>query len=83
MDWEALRKRPETRLQQMGRWVWDHDAEKYAYDNYEAALKHLEGQGEFTNTNIPPGYEYKPWDVDELLRLIADGKRIEVNGNWD
>jgi hypothetical protein len=66
----------------MGRWIWAHDAEQYAYDNYDAALSHLLTGTPFRNTNIPPGYDYIPWTIQELFELINARKPIEFEGDW-
>jgi hypothetical protein len=65
-----------------GKWIWIHDAEEYAYNNYGAALRHLLTGSAFQNTNIPPGYTYKPWSVDEMLEMQESGKPIVLPGDW-
>ena len=78
----ALAKNPESLLGKWGRWIWTHDPEKYAYDNFEKAKEHLIGGTPFVNTNIPPGYKYKPWNIDELLAIGESGKPIVLEGDW-
>ncbi|CAK3780050.1 FAD NAD(P)-binding domain-containing [Lecanosticta acicola] len=66
----------------LGSWIWRHDPEAYARENFFqawAALRDDGGQG-FENTNIPPGYTYQAWSIDEIL---AGKKRMEMEGDWD
>ena len=64
-------------------WIWRHDPELYAVEKYGEALAHLVDEAPFQNTNIPPGYSYKPWTIDELLALQDAGKEIPLEGNWE
>ena len=81
-DFEAAKKRPEKLIEQVGRWVNDHDPEKYVYDNWDKCVNHLLGGTRFENTNIPPGYTYQPWTIDELLNASTE-ERVTVDaGDW-
>lgn len=65
-----------------GRWIWAHNPERYAYDNYGKALKSLVDGSPFQNTNIPPGYNYKPWSLHELYGRIDKGEKVQFEGDW-
>ncbi|KAJ5125332.1 hypothetical protein N7526_007509 [Penicillium atrosanguineum] len=67
----------------LGSWIWSHDPERYAIDNYGKVLAHLKNGTPFQSTNIPPGHVYKPWTIDELLQAKESGKEIELDGDWD
>lgn len=67
-------------VKSIGRWLSNHDPEQYVYDNWVACLNHLVSGSEFKNTNLPPGYEYEPWTMDELL---ASGVQDVDSGDWD
>lgn len=67
----------------LGSWIWKHDPEQYAIENYEKALAHLETGSEFRNTNIPPGHVCRPWTIDEVLKAKEAGKEIVLDGDWD
>lgn len=67
----------------LGRWIWDHDPERYALENYEKALAHLTAGIPFQNTNTPPGQVYKPWTIDTLLAAAERGEQTVLDGNWD
>jgi hypothetical protein len=62
--------------------MWRHDPEKYARDNYRAALAHLQTGADFVNTNIPRGHVHEDWTVDELMAKIEKGEPIEFDGDW-
>ena len=68
----------------IGRWVWNHNPEIYARENYQACLSSMTGGTPFKNTNIPPGYIYKPWNLDsETKRMMAGIKsNLKQNGDW-
>lgn len=80
-DWDAVASNPDSMKAKYGRWIWSHDAEAYAYANYKKALDHLINGTPFENTNVPPGYVYKPWTIEEL-EVQKNKGRIELQGDW-
>jgi hypothetical protein len=68
-DWSSQNAAPKKNEKMVGDWLILHDPEKYTHDNYHKAAEHLLTGAPFENTNIPPGYKYKPWTVRELWRL--------------
>jgi hypothetical protein len=64
-------------------WVWNHDPEKYAIENYDKAVAFLLENFPFNNTNIPRGHVYKPWTLDELLDIKEAGGEIGLDGLWE
>lgn len=67
----------------LGAWIWKHDPEQYAIDNYNKALAHLTSGSPFHNTNTPPGYVPKPWSIDELLKAKESGEGFPLEGDWE
>ncbi|KAH0042719.1 monooxygenase, partial [Aureobasidium melanogenum] len=67
----------------LGSWIWRHDPEEYAIQNYEKAKAHLTNGTEFVNTNIPPGHIYTPWTIDEILKAKEMGEQVVLGGDWD
>ena len=65
-----------------GRWIWLHDADKYVYDNYDKAHDHVQSGVPFHNTNVPPGYVYEPWSVNQLMADVQGGEEVARSGNW-
>lgn len=69
-------------IEQVGRWVNDHNPEEYVYDNWSKCVNHLVSKASFKNTNIPPGYTYQPWTIDELLKASAEERETVDPGDW-
>lgn len=82
-DFELLAKYPDKIMPTIGRWVWAHNAEQYAYERFDEAKESLLSGASFRNTNVPPGYTYKPWNIDELLEMMESGKPIIFEGDWN
>jgi len=81
-DWAAVTVNPGAIKTKYGSWIWKHDPERYALENYEKVLRCLERGEEWVNTNIPPGYVPRPWSIDELIPLQEQGKPIVLEGDW-
>lgn len=64
------------------KWISAHDPEKYAADNYADAAASVTSGAKFENTNIPPGHVPTAWTMEEVLALEAEGKSIELSGDW-
>lgn len=90
VDIEAFAKNPtdprfaNVGFFKLGRWVWDHDPERYATDNYEAVLGSLKKGEPFENTNVPPGHKYEPWTLESEMARMAAGipSKLKQNGYW-
>jgi len=67
----------------LGSWIWQHDPELYAIENYSKALDNLVNGSPFRNTNIPAGYVYQPWTIDEVLKAMEMGEEIVLDGDWE
>ncbi|CAG9992203.1 unnamed protein product [Clonostachys byssicola] len=81
-DWEAVAKNPDILGKAVGDWVLNHDPEKYVYENYGNCVNFLVAGAPFKNTNGVPGYEYKPWTVQELLEASERGVPTVDEGDW-
>ncbi|KAJ4319060.1 hypothetical protein N0V94_004112 [Neodidymelliopsis sp. IMI 364377] len=82
-DWDYVAKHPEVlSVLFFKKWINYHDAAKYAAENYESCAKHLVEGAPFENTNSVPGYKYKPWTVQELLKASREGEQVEDEGDW-
>ncbi|EED22801.1 monoxygenase, putative [Talaromyces stipitatus ATCC 10500] len=66
----------------MAPWVVEHDPEEYAAEKYHEALAALKNGTPFQNTNIPRGHVYKPWNFEELLKVVEDEGEVELGGEW-
>lgn len=71
------------------RWVWEHDPEKYAYENYHKMANTIkEGipfdQVDTVPPNYHPGYLYQPWSIDQIMEDARNGKTVVLgDGDWD
>ncbi|KAE8555701.1 hypothetical protein EYB25_000399 [Talaromyces marneffei] len=66
----------------MAPWVVKHDPEQYAAEKYHKALAALKSGDQFESTNIPRGYDSKPWNFEELLKIVQEGGEMELNEDW-
>jgi hypothetical protein len=81
-DWKDPKVALKEGSKLVGSWVITHDPEQYAHNNYYKAAEHLLTGTPFENTNIPPGYKYKPWTVRELLTASDRGETVKDEGDW-
>ncbi|KAI1774425.1 FAD binding domain protein [Hypoxylon cercidicola] len=82
LRFECVPKIPETVGRPVGSWVLKHDPEQYALDNYGNCVNHLVAGAPFGNTNMPPGYVFKPWTVRQLLHETDNGGLVLDEGDW-
>ncbi|KAL2065416.1 hypothetical protein VTL71DRAFT_3086 [Oculimacula yallundae] len=68
-DWKVVQENPESIKLPQPDWLYAGDAEDYSYKNYDAVVEHLEKGSPFENTNLPPGYKYTGWSIDEMMEL--------------
>ena len=81
-DFETAKKHPEQLAEMVGHWITSHDPEQYVYDKWDSCVGHVTAGKPFANTNIPPGYTYEPWTIEELLDASRDGIDTVDEGNW-
>ncbi|KAH8892759.1 putative monooxygenase [Thozetella sp. PMI_491] len=79
---KAIEKDPKKLKSEVGQWLWRHNPEEYTHQNFTNALDHVKNGAPFQNTNIPAGYVYKPWKVNELMAEIEAGKEVQFEGDW-
>lgn len=71
-------------------WVFKHDPEIYAYQNYETAVKAVKGGAQYASDvtelppNYPPGYKFEPWSIDDIMADMKAKKAFELGaGEWE
>ncbi|RAK95030.1 FAD-dependent oxidoreductase [Aspergillus ibericus CBS 121593] len=67
----------------MAEWIWNHNPEEYAEENYNKVLDHLQLGTPFQDTNIPRGHIYRDWTIDEILCQQERGEEVELDGEWE
>ncbi|KAK3112012.1 hypothetical protein LTR53_012154 [Teratosphaeriaceae sp. CCFEE 6253] len=82
-DLKAVGNDPKKVNAKVPRWIFTSDPEVYADGKYEEAAQSLnEGGVGFVNTNIPEGYVPEPWTMAGIEALYAEGKEVELKGDW-
>ncbi|KAF1981675.1 FAD/NAD(P)-binding domain-containing protein [Aulographum hederae CBS 113979] len=88
-DWDKVKLDPRRAAPKLPRWVWSHDPEQYAYENYDKCAESMKKGIPFDEDtsippNYPPGYKYEPWNIETIMEDMRKGKPIELgSGNWD
>ncbi|KAM0820863.1 putative FAD-binding domain-containing protein [Seiridium cardinale] len=88
-DWSKVKLDPRRAQPKLPSWVWSHDPEKYAYENYNKVLDSMRKGIPFSEDdsippNYPPGYKYEPWSIDQIMDDVRNGRPVNVGpGNWD
>ena len=79
---------PRRAAPRLPKWVWSHDPEMYALENYAKAVESMkEGvkmeDDERVPPNYPPGYKYEPWNIEQVMEDMRAGKPIDLgSGDW-
>ncbi|KAF2013035.1 FAD/NAD(P)-binding domain-containing protein [Aaosphaeria arxii CBS 175.79] len=88
-DWDKVKLDPRRAAPKLPRWVWSHDPEAYAYENYHKAVEsmkkgvRMEDEQGF-EPNYPRGYKYEPWSIEKIMEDMRAGVPIELGaGDWD
>lgn len=86
-DLAEIEKQPDTSevgFFKQGKWIWAHDPGKYATENYAACLEYLRNGKPFSNTNLPPGHNFRPWTMEAENERMASKvpSDLKKNGYW-
>ncbi|KAI0147876.1 FAD/NAD(P)-binding domain-containing protein [Hypoxylon sp. NC0597] len=69
-----------------GKWLWAHNPEKYATENFTKARASLENGSPFENTNLPLGHKWSDWTMEDEFSKQNAGIRtaheLKTNGDW-
>ncbi|KAI1856413.1 hypothetical protein JX265_011660 [Neoarthrinium moseri] len=81
---KAVKVHKLLRFYTKGKWLWTHNAERYATDNFHRAKDHLEIGTPFSNTNLPPGHKPESWTLTEQMEKEKAGlvEDLTSNGDW-
>lgn len=65
-DWEKVAKDPSLVSMPLPAWLFGHDPQGYAYDEFDVAAKAIETGLTYIPTNLPPpGAKHRVSDFDE------------------
>jgi len=88
-DWDKVKLDPRRAAPKLPKWVWSHDPEAYAYENYSKAVEsmkkgvRMEDEDSF-EPNYPKGYKYKPWSIEKIMEDMRAGRPIDLGpGDWE
>lgn len=89
-DWSKVKLDPRRAAPKLPRWVWSHDPEAYAVDNFEKVVDGvrkevpLSEEIDGVQPNYPPGYRYEPWNIEDIMEDMRNGRPVELGaGDWD
>ncbi|TKX22618.1 FAD-binding domain-containing protein 29 [Elsinoe australis] len=87
-DWNEVKIDPRKSSPKLPKWIWQHDPERYAYENYRPCLESMEKGIRMEDEpgltpNWPPGYRYEPWTIDEIIQDLKNGQEVDLGtGDW-
>lgn len=88
-DWDKVQIDPRRAQPRLPKWVWGHDPEAYAYENYDKCVESMKQGVKIEDElafepNYPKGYRYEPWSIEQIMNDIRAGKQIDLGpGDWN
>lgn len=88
-DWDKVKLDPRRAAPKLPAWVWGHDPEYHAHTYYHDIVDGMKKNikiedDERVPPNFPPGYKYEPWNIEDVMEDMRNGKQIDLgSGNWD
>ncbi|XXH04333.1 hypothetical protein Hte_010747 [Hypoxylon texense] len=89
-DWAKVKVNPKLAQPQLPSWIWKHDPEAYAYENYEKMAETIRRGIPFDQVdpdtvppNYPPGYKYEPWNIEDMENEVQKAAVNLGSGNWE
>jgi len=70
------------------KWIWSHDPELYAKENYEKARASIRNgvrfdEDESFRPNYPLGYKFEPWSIEQIMEDKKTGRETNLGaGDW-
>lgn len=83
-----MKLEPRKSSPKLPKWIWQHDCEIYAHEHYHKAVESIKKgvpleEDTSMPPNYPPGYKYKPWNIDEIMADVKAGKEVDLGaGDW-
>jgi len=72
-DWDAVKRNAETVQLPQPDWIFGHDPQKYAYEEFETAAKAVKTGGPYQPRNVPPpGINHRSNDFDAAKKSLKD-----------
>jgi hypothetical protein len=78
-DWEEFKRNKKYLELPQPDWIFGHDPQLYAYEEFETAAKAVESGGPYNPRNVPlPGVNYRTNDFDGSRKLVAPIETLVV-----
>jgi hypothetical protein len=78
-NWEKVKLNPRKAAPMLPKWVWSHDPEVYAEENFDKVL----GGDKNLEENYPKGYEFEKWSIEQIMAdKIAGRETVLGAGDW-
>jgi 2-polyprenyl-6-methoxyphenol hydroxylase-like FAD-dependent oxidoreductase len=79
-DWEEVKKNPEVLAQPRPNWLFTHDPQAYAYEEFETAANAVLTGCSYQPRNVPDeGSNHRATDFDE--ERLANGPKADLDGS--
>lgn len=89
-DWEKVKLDPRKAAPKLPGWVFGHDPEHFAYQNYDKIVAAQKNGAKYITDdesippNYPPGYKFEPWSIEQIMDDMKKGVNVDLgSGNWD
>jgi len=86
--WDKVKLEPRRANPSLPKWIYSHDPEVYAYENYDKAVAVVKAgtpldEDESIPPNYPPGYKYSPWNIEKIMDDMRAGRPFDLGpGDW-
>jgi hypothetical protein len=87
-DWAQVKIDPRKSSPRLPKWIWEHDSERFAYENYQKVVEDLQNgvkleDDERIPPNYPRGYKFEPWSIDDIMEDLKEGREVDLGaGDW-
>lgn len=81
---EMMKDASKTSPMGLGKWIWTHNPEAYAKERFAEARRCLETGEPLEHTNLPPGFKWEPWSMQDEIEKEKQGiyTDLKLNGDW-
>jgi hypothetical protein len=86
--WDQVKLDPKKSVPKMPKWIWSHDPEVYAQENYAKSLESMKkgiphDADDTIPPNYPPGYKFEPWSIEQIIEDKNQGRETDLGpGDW-
>lgn len=89
-DWENVKLDPRKAAPKLPAWVFGHDPEHFAYENYDKIVAAVKNGAKYITddesipSNYPPGYKYEPWSIEQIIDDMNNKRPVNLGtGDWE